>query len=128
VKLAPDATWTGVDPTLRDAVTKASIQLNEDLYVSATTNGTHAPRSYHYNGLAIDISRVNGKKFITLAPQIAQGIGNVTLSFIPEGRWREFIGPDFAFQFNASSIWSADTRRHLILEHRSHVHIAIAGN
>lgn len=39
VDLHPDATWDGVDGELRDAIVKASIQLNSDFYVLGTTIG-----------------------------------------------------------------------------------------
>ncbi|GAC1623303.1 MAG: hypothetical protein NVS9B13_16940 [Candidatus Acidiferrum sp.] len=41
------------DVLLASGVTSANI--------SATTNGTHAPNSYHYDGQAVDINKVNGK-------------------------------------------------------------------
>ena len=36
-----------------------------DIYVMATTNGKHYATRNHFDGTAIDISRINGQKMIT---------------------------------------------------------------
>ena len=104
VTLEPGVSWDGVDPTLRDAVIKGSIDLNMRLHVYSTNGGTHGPNSNHYAGNAVDISRINGVKFslmddaraFQLAPNVAAAIG----AHIPQRRLREFIGPDISVRFH----------------------------
>jgi len=128
ITFGPGASWDGVDPTLRDAVIKGSIDLNMRLHVYSTTGGRHSPTSAHYGGFAVDISRINGTKFsqmddgtaFQLAPTVASAIG----AYIPADRRREVIGPDMSVRFHRPP-WNPAAAARLRAAHRSHIHISI---
>ena len=128
VVLGEGATWDGVDPALRDAVTMTSITMNAELTVYSTTNGTHAPNSFHYHGLGVDISRVNGRKLLEMGVgernQTASNIAGLMYSYIPAGRQAELIGPHFSLRFYRGP-WSNSDAQKLQRAHMSHVHASI---
>jgi RHS repeat-associated protein len=121
------ATWEGVDSTIRDAVIKASIQLNATFLVTATTNGVHAPNSHHYNGRAVDIGLVNGvsPRILDVNDPMPRQVSDAVRSFIPRNRQGEFIGPNFAFRMHRDQ-WSLSTQADLMKGHRGHIHSALA--
>ena len=127
VQLGPGATWDGVDPTLRDAVTRASIDERARLYVGYTTNGTHAPHSAHPSGHAVDISRVDGTRLGELdeatRAQVARTLAEDVVRHIPAERRHEMIGPDFAERFDREP-WTPAQAANLQRQHRDHVHIS----
>ena len=54
---------------IRRALMEANYRLREkgippitSITISATTNGNHSDKSYHYHGIALDINEINGKK------------------------------------------------------------------
>ncbi len=130
VHLGSGATWDGVDSELPDAITKASIQINSEFHVSATTIGEHAENSLHYAGQAADISRVNGVKFLEMDAAARQTlgaeVGNTIMSFISQNRMGELITPGSAGRYNSvrGPLTGAQARS-WINRHQSHVHIGI---
>jgi len=129
VQLGEGATWDGVDATLRDAILKASIDLNASLYVFATTNGQHSARSFHAAGGAADVSRVDGTKFSlmpnAMAQEVGAQVGNAILNHIPPGRRAELITPLGSAQRFYREPWSQTDAARLVAAHRSHVHVSI---
>ncbi|HEX7041205.1 MAG TPA: RHS repeat-associated core domain-containing protein [Trueperaceae bacterium] len=129
ITLGPGASWDDVDPILRDAVIKGSIQLNRDFYISTTTNGRHSPQSAHYDGNAVDISRIDGQRFSLMDDQTAfrlgPAVGAAVASFIPNNRLREIIGPEFAVRFHRAPWPYGQRLTNLINAHRDHVHVSI---
>jgi hypothetical protein len=106
----------------------SSIELNVSLHVFSTTGGTHSPTSFHYHGLAVDISRVNGRRFwemtneqaAVMSVQLAGSLG----SFIPRNRLAEIIGPDISVRFYREH-WPEVTAAQLRRAHRSHLHVSV---
>lgn len=128
VQVGNGVSWDDVDPTLRDAVTKGSIDLNADVYISATRNGVHAKGSAHYEGNAVDVSRVNGQRIGVMTAEGREGeaarLGYEIFKYVPGNRRREFITPAFALRFHRP-MWVADQIQQLMDEHSDHVHISI---
>ena len=88
------------------------------IFVSATTNGTHAqPR--HYSGKAIDISRINGKKMSVNYPSdtaVKAIVDALQVEADNQTGIRENFGPHFKHKFKAN--WS-------VSGHNDHIHWSI---
>jgi RHS repeat-associated protein len=125
ISLAPKATWKGVDPTLRDAVIMASIELNTPFFITATTNGSHATNSHHFAGRAVDIGLVNGvsPRSLSADDPLARQVAESVRTFIPPNRQGEFIGPNFAYRMHRDN-WTPQTQQVLIRAHRGHIHVS----
>lgn len=89
------------------------------LYVTATTNGGHAPTSYHYSGRAVDVA----------APMNAQGIARMVkfqraMANNP-GRFVELFGPDNGACVKNGVRITLGEGTALENQHDNHVHLAL---
>lgn len=90
------------------------------IYVSATTNGTHATESRHYSGKAIDISRVNGKKMSEHYPSdttVKAIVDAIQDEADNQPKIRENFGPHF--KHKNKSNWSVGG-------HGDHIHLSVS--
>jgi hypothetical protein len=91
----------------------------EKIFVSATTNGTHATGSRHYSGKAIDISRINGKYMSTSYPSDSS-VKAIVDALQDEGDKqtgiRENFGPKFLHKHKAN--WT-------VAAHDDHIHFSV---
>jgi hypothetical protein len=78
-----------VDSRLAGMVESAVVENNSDINISATTNGTHAATSAHYNGRAVDINYVEGEH---VGPGNVEA-GELQRTFQATGGIRENFGP-----------------------------------
>ena len=127
VAVNPTTDWKDVNSTLRDAVVRGSIDLDEDVYVSAGKEGGHASHSFHAVGLAVDISRVNGTKFLEMSDPTAVGgaLANAITAYIPGRRWAEVFSPAGIHRYNWSKQYTTAKLMKLQRAHQSHVHVSI---
>src|SRR5690606_42070572 len=121
------ATWDGVDPVIRDAVIRASIELNSSFFITATTNGKHSQLSHHYAGRAVDIGLIDGvsPRTLPIDDPMPRQVAEIVRSYIPQKRQGEFIGPNFAFRMHRAN-WDADAQRRLMGQHRGHIHVSVS--
>jgi len=111
------ATGGGLQPGIANLV-KSLTGKFPGLAVTSTTGGTHAKNSYHYRGMAADLSSGNYEYMNQAAAwvrkrfgrSLAEGIHNPNLS-IKDG------------QPVSASFWGADTWA----KHANHIHVAVAG-
>lgn len=121
LKAAKKPDFNGCPQNVTDAIKRVILHANHaGLYVTATTNGAHAPTSYHYSGRAVDVA----------APMNAAGItrmANFQRELAKEpGRYAEVFGPvNDACVKNGSRLTLAEGTA-LENQHDNHVHIAIA--
>ena len=89
------------------------------VFVSATTNGTHGTGSRHYSGLAVDISRINGKYISSSYPSDAS-VKAIVDALQDEGDKqtgiRENFGPKFLHKHKKN--WTVDA-------HDDHIHFSV---
>lgn len=120
VKAARKPDFNGCPQNVSDAIRKMIVRANRNgLYVTATTNGTHASTSYHYSGRAVDVA----------APMTAAGIklmSDFQLKLVKDpGKYVELFGPvNNACVKNGVRITLAEGTS-LENQHDNHVHIAI---
>jgi RHS repeat-associated protein len=92
--------------------------------ISATTNGQHAPNSNHYNGTAVDINKVDGKRVITAGkdPAVAADVSSIqkTANSPKVGVAHENYGP--AGLYKDGKRMNNDK---LQAQHENHIHITI---
>lgn len=91
----------------------------EKIYVSATTNGTHATGSRHYSGKAVDISRINGKYMSTTYSSDASVKAIVDALQDEADKQpgiRENFGPKFTHKHKAN--WT-------VAAHDDHIHLSV---
>jgi hypothetical protein len=90
----------------------------EKIYISATTNGTHAAGSRHYSSKAVDISRINGK-YMTTYPSDAS-VKSIVDALQDEGDKqagiRENFGPKFLHKHKSN--WT-------VAAHDDHIHFSV---
>lgn len=129
VQVNPKTNWDDVDPALRDAVARGSIDMNADFYVSAGQEGGHAARSFHALGLAVDISRVNGVKFVGMSDSQAILTGGAVADAITgnlaRGRWAEVFSPASLNRYDKNVHFTPAQLQALQRKHRTHVHISV---
>ena len=107
---------------LLKAVVKSDVVSDHTLnkvYVTATTNGTHATTSRHYSGKAIDISRINAKKMSVHYPsdEAVKAIVDALQEKADEQSGiRENFGPHFKHKHKAN--WS-------VTGHSDHIHWSV---
>jgi len=91
----------------------------EKIFVSATTNGTHGTGSRHYSGLAVDISRINGRYISSSYPSDAS-VKAIVDALQDEGDKqtgiRENFGPKFLHKHKKN--WTVDA-------HDDHIHFSV---
>jgi len=91
----------------------------EKIFVSATTNGTHGTGSRHYSGLAVDISRINGKYISSSYPSDAS-VKAIVDALQDEGDKqtgiRENFGPKFLHKHKKN--WT-------VAAHDDHIHFSV---
>ncbi len=91
----------------------------EKIYVSATTNGTHATGSRHYSGKAIDISRINGK-YISTTYSSDASVKAIVDALQDEAdnqtKIRENFGPKFLHKHKSN--WT-------VAAHDDHIHLSV---
>jgi hypothetical protein len=91
----------------------------EKIFVSATTNGTHATGSRHYSGKAIDISRINGK-YMSTSYSSDSSVKAIVDALQDEGDKqtgiRENFGPKFLHKHKAN--WT-------VAAHDDHIHFSV---
>ncbi len=63
------------------------------IYISATTNGTHAKTSNHFKALAIDFSRINGKKMALMNDEELKVVNKMQECLEEYSGIRENFGP-----------------------------------
>ena len=107
---------------LLTAVVKKDVaagNLLEKIFISATTNGTHGTGSRHYSGLAVDISRINGKYMSTSYPDDAS-VKAIVDALQDEGDKqtgiRENFGPKFLHKHKKN--WT-------VAAHDDHIHFSV---
>lgn len=89
------------------------------IFISATTNGTHATTSRHYSGKAIDISRVNGKHMSTSYPSdddVKAIVDAIQDAADDATGIRENFGPHFKHKHGSN--WS-------VSGHGDHIHLSV---
>jgi hypothetical protein len=89
------------------------------IYVTATTNGTHAAGSRHYSGQAVDISRINGKYLSTQYPsdsEVKAIVDAIQTEADKQSGIRENFGPFFNHKHKAD--WS-------VAGHNDHIHLSV---
>ncbi len=95
-----------------------------NINVSATTNGQHAPNSNHYNGTAVDINKVYGKKVSTSATDLKTAAQVNAFQHSANkpgvGVAHENYGPAGLYKDGARI-----TNDKLQGEHENHIHITI---
>jgi hypothetical protein len=91
----------------------------EKIWVSATTNGTHATGSRHYSGKAVDISRINGK-YLSTSYSSDSSVKAIVDALQDEGDKqtgiRENFGPKFLHKHKAN--WT-------VAAHDDHIHFSV---
>jgi hypothetical protein len=111
---------------LKSALKKANSNLGSHekilkIYVAATTNGGHGTTSNHYNGTAIDISRINGAK-MTLTG-VTNQITQLQIAMDDFPNVRENFGPSFKHKFSIeSNNWNYN---HPVKGHADHIHFSV---
>jgi hypothetical protein len=107
---------------LLKAVIKSDITSDHTLnkiYVTATTNGTHAKNSRHYSGKAIDISRINAKKMSVHYPSdtaVKAIVDAMQDGADKQSGIRENFGPHFKHKHKKN--WS-------VSGHNDHIHWSV---
>lgn len=119
-----------VSPVLINAIKFALEKANNNLsssdkitsiYVSATTNGKHSATSNHPLGLAIDISRINGKKMAITG--VTNQIIELQKAFDGFEYIRENFGPHFKHKYDLNtSRWNFN---YSVGGHKDHIHISV---
>ena len=91
------------------------------IHIFATTNGGHGPRSNHFNGTALDISRINGNKMILSG--VTQQIIKLQEAMDSFPNVRENFGPHFKHKYSVeSNSWNFS---HPIDGHQDHIHFSV---
>lgn len=107
---------------LLKAVVKSDIATNHTLnkiYVTATTNGTHAANSRHSSGKAIDISRINAKKMsvhYATDSAVKAIVDALQVEADKQSGIRENFGPHFKHKHKAG--WT-------VSGHNDHIHWSV---
>lgn len=89
------------------------------IFISATTNGTHATNSRHYSGQAVDISRLNGKHMSVHYPSDAEVkaiVDAIQKETDNQSGVRENFGPLFSHKHKKD--WS-------VADHGDHIHLSV---
>jgi len=111
---------------LQEAIKKANSNLSSQekitrIYVAATTNGQHGSTSNHYNGTAIDISRINGSKMASTG--VTKQITQLQLAIDDFPNVRENFGPYFKHKYSTESdSWNYN---HPVGGHVDHIHFSV---
>jgi hypothetical protein len=111
---------------LQAAIKKANANLSSQekitrIYVAATTNGGHSSTSNHYNGTAIDISRINGSKMALTG--VTNQITQLQLAMDNFPNVRENFGPYFKHKYSSeSNSWNYN---HPVGGHNDHIHFSV---
>jgi hypothetical protein len=111
---------------LKSALKKANSNLGSHekilkIYVAATTNGGHGSTSNHYNGTAIDISRINGAKMALTG--VTNQITQLQIAMDDFPNVRENFGPSFKHKFSIeSNNWNYN---HPVKGHGDHIHFSV---
>lgn len=90
-RLARQIDWSGCPPLSNENVkrcVRVALHAHPDLFITATTNGTHSPTSYHYSGMAFDAGS-SGRYGET--PEIKAQ--EALLAEFGAGFFRELFGP-----------------------------------
>ncbi|MEB2787397.1 hypothetical protein, partial [Algoriphagus persicinus] len=91
------------------------------IYVAATTNGAHGSTSNHYNGRAIDISRINGSKMASTG--VTNQITQLQLAMDNFPNVRENFGPYFKHKYSSeSNSWNYN---HPVGGYGDHIHFSV---
>lgn len=91
--------------------------VNRGLYVTSTTDGTHAPGSYHYSGRAVDMGANTRAKMVS--HQLAE-----LKRFRRWHRHKEIIGPDNRAIVLRGAETDLAEGTSLEQMHDNHVHVA----
>lgn len=101
--------WNGHPSNVTDAVKGAAKRANQaGLYVTATTDGIHAPTSWHPSGNAVDVAGPVSAMISFQRAEAKRGYG----------KYRELFGPDSFYIKNGARFNSA------FPDHGDHVHVA----
>jgi hypothetical protein len=92
----------------------------QSLYIAATTNGSHSPTSNHKRGTAVDISRINGIKMITLGSNIQVKV--LQEAFDNYVKIRENFGPYFKHKTYPNGSVNLNWP---IGGHQDHIHVSV---
>ncbi|WP_299673059.1 hypothetical protein [uncultured Tenacibaculum sp.] len=91
------------------------------IYISATTNGEHSATSNHPLGLAIDISRINGKRMAVTG--VTNQIKELQKAFDSFQYIRENFGPHFKHKYDLNTNrWNFN---YPVGGHKDHIHISV---
>jgi len=88
--------------------------------IYATTNGTHGTDSNHYNGTAVDINRINGKRMVETG--VTNQIIELQNAFDSFTYIRENFGPHFKHKTLTNGNINLN---YPVSDHSSHIHISI---
>jgi RHS repeat-associated protein len=120
--------WEGVDPDLRSAIVRTSMEFRMDFGISAGKERGHSVEGRHAVGGAADINQANGIPFRTMTRGAAVSVGNAIGAAIgnrlPYGRNLMIYAPGMAFRLNRSM--NATEYDKLLAQHWNHVHVSIA--
>lgn len=119
-----------VSSILIDALKFSLLEANKNLasgdkitniYIKATTNGDHGANSNHYNGTAIDISRING--IMMSKSGLTDQIIELQDAFNKYQYIRENFGPSIKTKYKIETdTWNYN---HPVKGHKDHIHISI---
>lgn len=102
----------------------SSIEKITEIYIMATTNGDHSDNSNHYNGTAVDISRINGNKMALSG--VTDQIIELQEAFDNYQYVRENFGPHFKHKYSIETdSWNYN---HPVGGHTSHIHFSSKTN
>jgi hypothetical protein len=94
--------------------------------ISCTTNGAHAEGSAHYDGRAVDISRINGDRLDRptdpATPQRIKVLQEVLAEKQREGEIEENFGPQSQRERRGNTIYHVDG---LAESHANHIHVTV---
>jgi len=130
IKVNDGTDWEGVDPALKSAVIRTSMDLRRTFFVYAGREPGHSVEGRHEEGGAVDISRVDGVKFSLMGDAPAAALGNAIgagiANRLPFGQLKMVFTPGMAFRFDRPM--NLEQNRSLIGSHRDHVHISVYGS
>ncbi len=97
--------------------------------ISATTNGRHVPNSWHYEGQAVDIDKINGQPVRNFHSdlRVAGAVESVQHAANNEsiGRARENFGPAGLYREGSQLNGTVGPNVTLQTEHEDHVHLTV---
>jgi hypothetical protein len=108
---------TAFEGAVKDAAKKTDLT---EITISSTTNGNHgSEKSLHYEGKALDISKVNSKPVVSIGD--ADPVKSIQTAFQSQTGRRENMGPSLMRCAGTADVKSQKT----IDDHKNHVHLGV---